>query len=34
VPWREHSGEGIALASGFKAAAVVAHELSGSEVAA
>ena len=27
VPWREHSGEGIALASGYRAAQVVAASL-------
>ncbi len=29
VPWREHSGEGIALASGYRAAQVVASQLVG-----
>jgi glycerol-3-phosphate dehydrogenase subunit B len=29
VPWREHSGEGIALASGYRAAQVVAAQLVG-----
>jgi glycerol-3-phosphate dehydrogenase subunit B len=27
IPWREHSGEGIALASGYRAAQVVASQL-------
>jgi glycerol-3-phosphate dehydrogenase subunit B len=29
VPWREHSGEGIALASGYRAAQVVASQVVG-----
>jgi glycerol-3-phosphate dehydrogenase subunit B len=33
VPWREHSGEGIALASGYRAAQVVAAELPAREEA-
>jgi glycerol-3-phosphate dehydrogenase subunit B len=34
VPWREHSGEGIALASGYRAAQVVAAALPAREQAA
>jgi glycerol-3-phosphate dehydrogenase subunit B len=34
VPWREHSGEGIALASGYRAAQVVAAALPAREEAA
>jgi glycerol-3-phosphate dehydrogenase subunit B len=33
VPWREHSGEGIALASGYRAAQVVAAALPAREEA-
>jgi glycerol-3-phosphate dehydrogenase subunit B len=33
VPWREHSGEGIALASGYRAAQVVASQLVGAAAA-
>jgi glycerol-3-phosphate dehydrogenase subunit B len=32
VPWREHSGEGIALASGYRAAQVVASQVVGAAV--
>jgi glycerol-3-phosphate dehydrogenase subunit B len=34
VPWREHSGEGIALASGYRAAQVLAASLSAKDEAA
>jgi glycerol-3-phosphate dehydrogenase subunit B len=34
VPWREHSGEGVALASGYRAAQVVAGALPAREEAA